>query len=77
MCIYKPLNRTEPRRNRNLEMKGVSAVALPTYLYMRMWRDKWGKTESEAYNSILLHIAEQYPLEKTSLYIMTLTVNLL
>jgi len=49
----------------------VSADALPTYLDERMWRDRWGKTESEAYTSILLHIAEQYPLEKTSLYILS------
>jgi hypothetical protein len=41
-------------------MKGVSAEALPSYLDERMWRDRWGTTTKEAFDSICPHISEQY-----------------
>ena len=42
-------------------MKGVKAEYLPSYLDERMWRDRFGRTTEEAFNSICSNIAEQYP----------------
>lgn len=44
-------------------MKGVAADSLPSYLEERMWRDRWGATTKDAFESIDNHIpvAEQYP----------------
>ena len=42
-------------------MKGVAADSLPSYLDERMWRDRWGATKKDAFESICNHIAEQYP----------------
>jgi 3-methyladenine DNA glycosylase/8-oxoguanine DNA glycosylase len=40
-------------------MKGVAADSLPSYLDERMWRDRWGATKKDAFESICNHIAEQ------------------
>jgi len=33
-------------------MKGVAADSLPSYLDKRMWRDRWGATTKDAFESI-------------------------
>lgn len=42
-------------------MKGCHASVLPSYLDEFMWRERYGKTANEAFNSILRDIASQYP----------------
>ena len=40
-------------------MRGTTREMLPSYLDEEMWRDRFGQ---EAYDNIILHIAEQYKL---------------
>ena len=42
-------------------MKGVDADQLPSYLDEFMWRERHGTTAGEAFNNILDHIADIYP----------------
>ena len=42
-------------------MKGVSGKQLPSYLDEFLWRERYGKTASQAFNSIMDDIATQYP----------------
>ena len=43
-------------------MKGVAEEQLPSYLDEFMWRERYGRTAREAYNNIITHIAEFYPI---------------
>lgn len=42
-------------------MKGCHAEMLPSYLDEFMWRERHGKTASEAFTSIIRDISDQYP----------------
>ena len=42
-------------------MKGVDVDQLPSYLDEFMWRERHGTTAGEAFNNILDHIADIYP----------------
>ena len=42
-------------------MKGVRAEQLPSYLDEFMWRERFGKTASDAMEKIMAHIANFYP----------------
>ena len=42
-------------------MKGCHAPQLPSYLDEYMWRERFGKTASDAFENIIVHIAEYYP----------------
>ena len=42
-------------------MKGVAEEQLPSYLDEFMWQERYGRTAREAYNNIVTHIAEFYP----------------
>lgn len=42
-------------------MKGCHAHQLTGYLDEFMWRERYGSTKAEAFNSILADIAHQYP----------------
>ena len=44
------------------KMKGVSSEQLPSYLDERMWRDRFGMTTATAYQNIIKHISQQYPI---------------
>ena len=42
-------------------MKGCHATQLPSYLDEFMWRERYGRTKSTAFNNIMADIAQQYP----------------
>ena len=42
-------------------MKGCHADQLPSYLDEFMWRERFGETSRNAWNNIILHISQQYP----------------
>ena len=42
-------------------MRGVSEDQLPTYLDEFMWRERYGITKIDAFQNILAHITQQYP----------------
>ena len=42
-------------------MKGVDVDQLPSYLNEFMWRERHGTTAGKAFNNILDHIADVYP----------------
>ena len=42
-------------------MKGCHADMLPSYLDEFMWRERCGKTPSDAFTHIIEDIANQYP----------------
>lgn len=42
-------------------MKGCHADQLPSYLDKFMWRERFGETSRNAWNNIILHISQQYP----------------
>jgi len=42
-------------------MRGCHAHQLPSYLDEFMWRERYGKTASDALNNIMQDIAHQYP----------------
>ena len=43
------------------KMKGVSEQQLPSHLDEFMWRERFGQTSPDAFNSIIRDIARQYP----------------
>ena len=42
-------------------MKGCHTHQIPSYLDEFMWRERYGKTANDAWVSIILDIAQQYP----------------
>ena len=42
-------------------MRGVSEDQLPSYLDEFMWRERYGITKIDAFQNILAHITQQYP----------------
>ena len=54
------------------EMKGCHESQLPSYLDEFMWRERFGSTASSALDSIVDHIAEQYPVWIESLFVSLL-----
>ena len=42
-------------------MRGVSEDQLPSYLDEFMWREQYGITKIDAFQNILAHIKQQYP----------------
>ena len=43
-------------------MHGTTDEHLPEYLDEFMWRERYGKTGKAAYESLIIHIKEKYPL---------------
>ena len=43
-------------------MHGTSDKLLPSYIDEFMWKERFGKTGSDTFNNICLHITEKYPL---------------
>ena len=43
-------------------MHGTTDERLPEYLDEVMWRERYGKTGKAAYESLITHIKEKYPL---------------
>ena len=57
------------------KMKDVSSEQLPSYLDERMWRDRFGATTATAYQNIIKHISQQYPIYFTFFTFMMLYIN--
>ena len=47
-------------KKRLKSMKGVNSLQLPSYLDEFMWRERYGSTSQEAFNSVLRDISLQY-----------------
>lgn len=47
-------------KKRFKSMKGVNSLQLPSYLDEFMWRERYGSTSQEAFNSVLRDISLQY-----------------
>ena len=43
-------------------MKGVRRESIPFYLDEFMWRERFGRTSSEAFHNMLEHITNKHPL---------------
>ena len=48
-------------KDRFKSMRGVSSEQLPGYLDEYMWRQRYGRTKIDAFNNIITHINNQYP----------------
>ena len=49
-------------KNRFKQMNGTSDNLIPSYIDEFMWRQFYGSTASEAFDNILLHISQRYPI---------------